>query len=632
MFTDMADYTALGQRNEPLSLALVEEQRKLIRPILGRNNGREVKTMGDAFLVEFPNALDAVRCAYDIQRAAREFNISQPEERRIHLRVGLHLGDVVESQGDISGDAVNVASRIESFAEVGGVCLTRQVYDHVQNKFELPLTGLGVKLLKNVSTPLEVYKMVMPWKEEEPRPPGFATSRIAVLPFSNLSPDPNDEYFADGMTEEVISTMSRIEQFEVISRTSVMQYKKNPKSIREVARELNVGTVLEGSVRKSGNKLRVTVQMIDAERDRHLWVENYDRQLDDVFVIQSDVAKQVAEALKVRLLTADKKKLERVPTSNIAAYTLYLKGSSYFNKTTVGDYGTAIDRYEQAIDSDPDFASAHAELAFCYAQLGWFGMLPSREAEVKAKKYVEKALRLDDSLAKAHHVKGQILRSYDWDFGGAATEYRRAIELNPSCADAYGANALLMTFDRRFDEAISEAGRALELDPISGIASQYAGTVFLYAGRPDDALEQFTNSLKANPDNAYARGNVGLAHVQKGIFEVGIREMEEVETVRSPSTQIDIAYSYAKAGMIEELKKHLNELLSEASRNTEWTVAVASAYANLGDPDRALEWLEKAYSEHIAYLPSVNADFAFDGIRSDPRFQALMRKVGWKNT
>ena len=272
MFTDMVGYTALGQRNESLSLALVEEQRKLIRPILARHNGREVKTIGDAFLVEFLSALDAVRCAYDIQRAVREFNISLPEERRVHLRVGVHLGDVVESGGDISGDAVNVASRIEPLAEDGGVCVTRQVYDHVQNKFELKLASLGVKPLKNVNTPIEVYKMMMPWEAEKSTPsPQLDKKRIAVLSFANMSQDPADGYFADGMTEELITSLSAVRELTVIARTSIMKYKGSQKGASEVGRELNAGTLIEGSVRKAGNRVRITAQLIDTSTEGHLW-------------------------------------------------------------------------------------------------------------------------------------------------------------------------------------------------------------------------------------------------------------------------------------------------------------------------------------------------------------------------
>jgi len=315
MYTDMVGYTALGQRDESLSLALVDEQRKLLRPIFNRHNGKEIKTMGDAFLVEFPSALDAVRCAYDIQRATREFNFSVSAEKGIHLRTGLHLGDVVESQGDISGDAVNVASRIEALAEDGGVCLTRQVYDHVAGKFELQMTSLGLKPLRNVSSPIEVFKIDMPWERSAiAEGPTFPANRIAILPFASFSLDPNDGFLADGMTDEIISTVSGIGGLSVISRTSVTGYKGTTKKVEEIGRELKVGSILEGSFKKAGNRIRVTAQLIDVAGDRHLWAQSYDRELNDVLAVQSDVAKQVADALKVRLLPNEKSALEKKAT------------------------------------------------------------------------------------------------------------------------------------------------------------------------------------------------------------------------------------------------------------------------------------------------------------------------------
>jgi len=235
MFTDMVGYTALGQRNEQLSLALVEEQRKLIRPVLARHYGREVKTIGDAFLVEFSSALEAVRCAYEIQRTIREANFSLPEDRQLHLRIGVHLGDVVESEGDISGDAVNVASRIEPLAEDGGVCLTSQVYDNVKHKLDLNLVTIGRKALKNVAEPVEVYRMEMPWETPRGTSEEHADKkRIAVLPFTNLSSDPEEGYFADGMTEELITSLSGVRQRTVIARTSVMGYKGSAKKVKEI--------------------------------------------------------------------------------------------------------------------------------------------------------------------------------------------------------------------------------------------------------------------------------------------------------------------------------------------------------------------------------------------------------------
>src|SRR5712692_3472833 len=364
MFTDMAGYTALGQKNESLSLALVEEQRKLLRAVFSRHNGREVKTMGDGFLVEFSNAMDAVRCAYDVQRASREFNISQPGDQRITIRIGLHLGDVVESQGDISGDAVNIASRIQSLAENGGICLTRQVYDQVQNKFDLPLRSLGSRSLKNVSSPLELYKMVLPWeKEEKSTAAHLDSSRVAVLPFANMSPDPGDSYFADGITEEIISTLSGVSGLNVISRTSIMGYKGTTKRVKEIGGELEAGSVLEGSFRKAGNQIRVTAQLIDVRDDRHVWAHSYDRNLDDVFGVQTDIAKQVSDALRVKILAPEIDRIDKKPTESTKAYTLYLLGRHHLNRRSIEEIQKAEEYFADAVREDRGFALGYVGLA-----------------------------------------------------------------------------------------------------------------------------------------------------------------------------------------------------------------------------------------------------------------------------
>src|SRR5437667_758038 len=370
MFTDMVGYTALGQRDESLSLALVEEQRRFLRPIFKRHNGKEIKSMGDAFLVEFSNALDAVRCAYDIERTSREFNIGRRIDRRIRLRIGLHLGDVVESQGDISGDAVNIASSIQSLAEDVGVCVTPQGYAHVENKFDLPLKSLGTRSVKNVSAPVEVYKMVLPWEKEQRNPAEqLDPSRVAVLPFANMGPDPGDSYFADGITEEIISTLSGVSGLNVISRTSVMSYKGTTKRVKEIGGELEAGSVLEGSFRKAGNKIRVTAQLIDVRDDRHVWTHSYDRNLDDVFGVQTDIAKQVSDALRIRILAPEFDRIERKPTESAKAYTFYLRGRYHLNRRGIDDIRKAAEYFAQAIKGDPKFALGHAGLADCHELL-----------------------------------------------------------------------------------------------------------------------------------------------------------------------------------------------------------------------------------------------------------------------
>jgi TolB-like protein/Flp pilus assembly protein TadD len=627
MFTDMVGYTALGQRNESLSLALVEEQRKLIRPVFGRHNGREVKTIGDAFMVEFPSAVDAVRCAYDIQRAIREFNLSLPSERRIHLRIGLHVGEVIESNGDISGDAVNVASRIEPIAEDGGVCLSREAYDQVKRKVDFELSSLGPKSLKNVTEPVEIYKMLMPWEREvnaQPAPPD--AKRIAVLPFANMSPDPADEYFADGMTEELISTMSKIDKVEVISRTSVMQFKRNPKSIREVSRELDAGTILEGSVRKAGEKLRVTVQMIDATRDRHIWAESYDRELKDVFSIQSDIARQVAEALRVKILPVEREKLERRPTTDTGAYVLYLKGKYYWNERSKEGIQKAIQYFTQATKADPNYAKAYTGLAECYMILENWAYISPAEATPKRKFYATKALELDESLAESHLSLAEILGSKEWDYRGAEREFRRAIELDPSLASAHHflGNGVLNPLGRT-EEAIHELTEAKRLDPLSPMVTANLGDNLLVAGKYEEARVQFESVLESRPSiAAYAHSRLGLLLLKQSRFDEGISEIKKSMEQRPIDGMVDLIYAYSLAGRKDDAERLLDELELKAREVYVSNVALALANAGGGRNEKALEYLHKAAEERSNQLWVNMNEPHFDILRSDHRFQKLL--------
>jgi adenylate cyclase len=626
MFTDMVGYTALGQRNESLSLALVEEQRKLIRPILTRHNGREVKTIGDAFLVEFLSALDAVRCAYDIQRAVREFNISLPEERRVHLRVGVHLGDVVESGGDISGDAVNVASRIEPLAEDGGVCVTRQVYDQTQNKFELKLMSLGVKLLKNVSLPIEVYRMVMPWSVETPAPSNqLDKTRLAVLPFSNMSPDPNDQYFADGITEEIISIVSGISGLSVISRTSVMGYKGTTKKLGEIGRELDVGSILEGSFRKAGNRIRVTAQLIDVVGDKHLWAQNYDKTLDDIFAVQSEIAEKVAGELKTRLLKSEKRTVEKKPTENTEAYTFFLQGRELLREETEASLRQAISLFERAIQLDPGFARAYVGMAECHLMLAESGQDTYGGSLSNAKAQLDRALSLDRNLPEAHSCLSGLLFNLD-DMPGSEAEARKALELSPSLTEPHRVLFELAALRGDQREMVKQIETAYHLDPIRPHYIWLLGIAYLYTGRDQEALEHWKKTEHLAPAGAY-RGMVEY-YLANGDIEKAKEfhaKLEKLEPTR-PSTiwigGVIAAMEGDREKALLTVKKIEDSKMGPIAFNY-----IGYIYHALGDLDSYFEYMNRALETHASIPLLLMYSPLFAKARTDPRYLGLMEKL-----
>jgi len=633
MFTDMAGYTALGQKNESLSLALVEEQRKLLRPVFGRHNGREIKTMGDGFLVEFSNAMDAVRCAYDVQRASREFNISQQGDQRITIRIGLHLGDVVESQGDISGDAVNIASRIQSLAENGGISLTRQVYDQVQNKFELPLESLGTKSLRNVRAPLEVYKMVLPWDDTKTiQSTEPDRRRIAVLPFANMSPDPGDSYFADGITEEIISTLSGVSGLNVISRTSVMGYKGTTKRVKEIGGELEAGSVLEGSFRKAGNKIRVTAQLVDVRDDRHVWAHSYDRNLDDVFGVQTDIAKQVSDALRVKILAPEIDRIDRKPTESTKAYTLYLRGRYHWNRRGIEDINKATEYFAQAIKEDAKFALGHAGLADCHELLATNWEIDKNANHERAKTEVAAALELDPNLAEAHTTRGLIL-DCDLDFKGAEEEFKKAIELKPSYATAHQWYFQILEAESRWDEALKQIEKAVELDPFSQIINLNHADYYFSRRDYEKALELTKKAVELNPNYAIAHFQLVGTYARmkrlddaKREAKIGIELLQGAYPPILKRMEALMAYFEDNKEGLRRLLPGLEASLGEPLAATAMEIAGYNFY--LGEEDTGFEWLNQSYSRKESELSSISHNEFFDSVRYDPRYRSLLKRLG----
>jgi TolB-like protein/Tfp pilus assembly protein PilF len=631
MFTDMVGYTALGQRNETLSLALVDEQRKIIRPVFGRHGGREVKTIGDGFLVEFPNAVDAVRCAYDVQRAVREFNLSLESDKRIHLRIGIHVGEVVESRGDIAGDAVNVASRIEPLAEDGGVCLTRQVFDHVQNKVDLSFLTLGPKSLRNVTAPIEVYSMSMPWEHETAIREKLDKRRIAVLPLANMSPDPNDEYFADGMTEELIGTISQIRDLRVIARTSAMRYKGEKKSVAEIGKELEIGSLIEGSVRKAGDRLRITIQLLNTQTQEHIWSQNYDRELKDVFAVQSEIAERVADALEVKLLGSNNAPVQGSVSENVPAYLAYLKGRALLDRRSLEGYKEAKEQFEWAISQDPNYAPAYAGLAETWYVLG------GREAEgvpiQLARKNMEecalKAISLDDRLPEAHVTLGIKLQDeYDWK--GAESEFKRAIELRQDYAHAHRYYAEYLMNLGLFSQAQTEIELAEGADPLSAEVLMLAIYVHCCLRQLDSALLKLEKATKLDPENPHLYEFWAFYNYRKGDYASAVDWLERrLSKSRSQYYYLSGALGslYVNIGKRDKAMEIKNKLLAQPEDVIGRANNIAFICGYLGDPDECFEWATRAVEEKSLSLIDFRLDPELQYIRDDPRWMELLKKA-----
>jgi len=630
MFTDIVGYSSLTQKNERLALELLEEHRKIVRPIVARYNGREIKTMGDAFLIEFESALKATQCAVDVQKSLDGHNQQSAPERRIHLRIGIHLGDVEQRQSDVLGDAVNIASRIEPLAEPDGICISEQVYDQVRNKVNCPIENLGPRQLKNIDYPIDVHRVL--WEKDETATLSLDKKRIAVLPFLNISPDPKDEYFADGLTEELIARLSMISGLKVIARTSIMGYRGTTKSVREIGKELESGSVLEGSVRKAADRLRVTAQLIDATTQEHLWVQNYDRQLEDVFAIQTEVAQNVADALKTQLLDEERQRIEKKPTGNISAYTLYLKGRYLWNERNRESLEKATKYFEEAIKREPEFALAYSGIADSYIVLVDHGYLAPSEGYAKAKSAAMKALDIDDTVAEAHTSLANTL-SYHGDWTRAEEEFTKALRINSNYATGHHWYSIHLGMLGRLEEGTTELKIAEELDPLSPMIHSYGGLLYLAARQYDMAMKELDTALELDPNFVPAHANRIDVYLAKSMYEEALAEMERVLPFFQPlstAMKAEVGSVYAIVGRTEEAKLILRECEEVSAHEPAGDVnpqALAIIHYKLGNKDRAFEWLEKAFEARTITPSLARLLPKFDEITSDPRFDELVKKT-----
>src|ERR1700738_1096087 len=447
MFTDMVGYSALAQRDEGLALELLEEHRALLRPAFLKHQGQEVKTIGDGFLIEFASAVAAVNCAVERQEVLARRNLGAPADRHLQVRIGIHLGDVLHRGDDIVGDGVNIAARVEPLADPGGIAITQQVFDQVYNKIPETLARIGKVELKNIRRPVEVYRIILGPKTREAAAgmretstPARQSNReqqrsIAVLPFVNMSSDRENEFLSDGISEDLLNALSWIEGLHVAARTSCFAFKGRNEDIRKIGDALGVETVLEGSLRRVGTKLRITAQLINVPDGFSLWSERFDREMQDVFAIQDDITRAIMAVLRLCLAGRSDQPVFKLQTTNAEAYELYLKGRFFWNQRGIG-LRKALHYFELALIEDPDYALAMSGLADTYSLLSWYGDLPPAEAIPKAIAPAKRAVQLDPQLAEAHTSLGFCQLFDTWDRAGAEREFRRAIALNPRTTPA----------------------------------------------------------------------------------------------------------------------------------------------------------------------------------------------------
>jgi adenylate cyclase len=563
---DVAGYSRLMGTDEEATLAALKACRhELIDPKIAEYRGRIVKTSGDGVLVEFLSAVDAVRCAMEVQRAMATRNAAIPEDRRIEFRIGINVGDIIIDEGDIYGDGVNIAARVESLASPGEICLSDNAYQQIKGKLAFDVRDLGEQNLKNIVQPVRVYGVRLDGTPERPALVLPDKPSIAVLPFQNMSGDPEQEYFADGISEDIITGLSKLRWLFVIARNSSFAYKGKVADVKRVSRELGVRYVLEGSVRKSGNRVRITSQLIDATTGNHLWAERYDDDLTDIFKLQDEITKKVVAAIEPKLLEAEGVRSQSRSSADLDAWEMVIRANSLFWRLTKTESLAAIVALKQVVERHPEYAPAHSMLAFSLLlarQFGWRSMEPQvKEAEALA----VRAAVLDDSDPWAHLALGLVATARRRT-NEALEEFQRALDLNPNFAAAHGYLGFALALGGALDESIDHCERAIRLsphDPQNAVFNVHLSAAYYHMGRYAEAVNFGRKAIQQrfglpNAHRVYAASLAQAGQIEEARAELALlQELHPENSIAwveqniplNPSRMAKLVEGLRKAGM-----------------------------------------------------------------------------------
>ena len=523
MFTDIVGYTALMGKDEQKAFELLNKNRQLQKPIIEQYNGRWIKELGDGVMASFNTVSDAVNASIKIQEACNTAKLFQ-------LRIGIHQGEVVIEENDVFGDAVNIASRIQAIAKPGTIYVSESVHNNASNKKDITTKFVKEETLKNVKEPVRIYEVMITNITDLPvenKMKTISQNSIAVLPFTNMSSDPEQEYFSDGISEEIINMLAQVPGLKVAGRTSSFSFKGKNQDLRVIGEQLSVNHILEGSVRKSGNKLRITAQLIKVADGYHLYSEKFDRELEDIFDIQDEIALAILNAIKIKLLEAEKRNLLKRYTDNPEAYQIYLQGRFHMNQFSGPDaLKNGIRYYGEAIKIEPAYALAYAGIASSYLNLWLFNYLPPEQSLLQLKQAVQRAMELDNEIAESHYALANLKFWYEWDFKDALSLYQKAIEINPNMAEAHVWYAHCLNAIGQHTKGFEHAAIAYNLDPFSLINNFYVGWAYLHAGHHEKALELGKRMIELEPAFYSGHTIAGTALLIQKKYEEAQTELE----------------------------------------------------------------------------------------------------------